>query len=592
MSSTKVWAVTAVAALSLTAAAPAYAAPNPRSEQKTQVTLLSTTDTHGNVLNWDYFRNKPYSDSGGNQVGVAQAGTVIERIRAEEGANSVVVVDNGDTIQGTPLSYYYAKQEPITETGLDHPMAVAFNTVGYDAVNIGNHEFNYDLPMLGAYEGDLDAPLLGANVVDATTGEPLHKPFTIVERLPAANKPVKIGILGLTTPGSMVWDKAYLDGKVHIEDMVEAAQKWVPQVKAAGADIVVVLSHSGKAGTQSVAAGAENASDLIASKVPGIDAIVMGHSHQMVSHEQVVNEVSGESVALVQPRYWASSVNELTFDLKKVKGQWDVVSTEGTNHPVAGETPLPALAEAIAPYHTKAVDYVNQVIARSVQELPAAESRYRDTAIIDYIQMVQTETVSKALAGTQYAQLPVVSIAAPFSRTAVFPQGDVTIRDMAGLYIYDNTLHASTLTGAQLDDYLEYSAGYFKQVTDGTFDPAEDTNAVVDGRAQPDYNYDIAAGVNYTIDLTQPVGERVRITTNADGSAFDPDQTYVVAVNNYRRSGGGSFPHIASAPLVYDETKEIRQLLIDWAVEHEVIDPADFYVENWHLTLGSDVVFP
>lgn len=593
---TKLLAAAAVAALALTGISPAEAAPNPRSQQTSQLTLLSTTDTHGNVFNWDYFRNAPYSDSGHNQIGVAQAGTIINQVRAEVGADSVVVVDNGDTIQGTPLAYYYAKQEPITSTGLDHPMAVAFNKVGYDAVNIGNHEFNYDLPMLDAFRNDLDMPLLAANVVDAKTGQPMLTPYTIVTRKPSPNKPIKVGILGLTVPGSMIWDKAYLEGKVVIQDMVEAAKVWVPKVKAAGADVVVVLSHSGQGGTSSYnvpGVGAENVSDVIARKVPGIDAIVMGHSHQLVADQHITNEVTGEDVALVRPRYWASSVNRLTLDLQKVKGEWEVTASKGQNIPVAGAAPLASVVDALTPYHQQAVAYVNQVIATSVSELPASESRYRDMAIMDYIQMVQTEAVRNALEGSAQASLPIVSIAAPFSRTAVFPQGDITIRDMAGLYIYDNTLQAVTLTGAQLDDYLEFSAQYFKQVTDGTFDPARDTNAeIAPGRTQPDYNYDIAAGVNYTIDVTKPVGQRVTIRSNADGSAFDPAQTYVVVVNNYRRSGGGGFPHVASAPVVYDQGKEIRQLLIDWAVEHKVIDPADFYVENWWLTLGDTVVYP
>jgi 2',3'-cyclic-nucleotide 2'-phosphodiesterase/3'-nucleotidase len=245
------------------------------------------------------------------------------------------------------------------------------------------------------------------------------------------------------------------------------------------------------------------------------------------------------------------------------------------------------VASVIAPYHSKAVAYVNQVIATSVAELPAAKSRYQDTPIIDYIQAVQTQTVTQALAGGPLADKKVLSIAAPFSRSAVFPKGDITVRDMAGLYIYDNTLKAVTMTGDQVKDYLEYSAGYFAQVTDGTFDPATDTNAPVNGHPQPDYNYDIISGLNYTIDVSKPVGQRVTIKGNSDGTPYDPGTTYVVAVNNYRQSGGGGFPNVSTAPVVYDEQAEIRQLLIDWASARGVIDPADFYVENWYLTVGD-----
>ena len=212
------------------------------------------------------------------------------------------------------------------------------------------------------------------------------------------------------------------------------------------------------------------------------------------------------------------------------------------------------------------------------------ESRYRDTAIIDFIQQMQTETVDAALQDTAYGDLPVLSIAAPFSREAVFPAGDVTIRDIAGLYIYDNTLEAVTLTGAQVRDYLEYSAKYFAQVPAGAaFDPAADTNA----GGTPDYNYDMLSGIRYEIDLSRPVGDRIVDLTHVDGTPVAADETFVVAVNNYRRSGGGNFPHVSTAPVVYNEQQEIRQLLIEWAQARGVIDPADFADENWQLVVAG-----
>ena len=570
---------------------PAEAKPNERSQQTTQLTLLATTDLHGRLQNWDYFKDAPYSDRFGNKIGLSAVSTIVDDVRDERGEQSVIVVDNGDFLQGTPMTTYYAKQAPVTETGEEHPMATGYNAIGYDAQAPGNHEFDYGLDLLDSYVDDADFPVLAANVISTETGEPLLEPYTIITRK-MGNKPVRVGILGLTTPGSMIWNKGHLEGKVTIEDMVTSAQKWVPRVKAAGADVVVVLSHAGiglSSYDTSTGLGEENPSDKIAAQVPDIDVMVLGHTHRVDAAEQfITNEVTGERVLLTQPMYWGQSVSDVTIDLKKIRGQWEVVDANAEHILTSTVEEDPKLIEATDPAHETTIDYVNTVIAQSVTELPATESRYRDTAIIDYIQMVQTETVTNALAGTQYAGLPVLSIAAPFSRTAVFPEGDVTIRDMAGLYIYDNTLEAVVLNGAQVKDFLEYSSKYFATVAPGeTFDPETDTSVVYAGQQVWDYNYDIIAGIDYEIDLSQPVGSRIENMTRADGTPVAADDQFVVALNNYRRSGGGNFPHVSTAPVVYNEMQEIRQLLIDWAVDKGTIDPADFFEQNWTLTVDG-----
>lgn len=573
---------------------PAEAKPNERSQQTTQLTLLATTDLHGRLQNWDYFKDAPYSDRFGNKIGLSAVSTIVDDVRDERGEQSVIVVDNGDFLQGTPMTTYYAKQAPVTETGEEHPMATGYNAIGYDAQAPGNHEFDYGLDLLDSYVDDADFPVLAANVISTETGEPILEPYTIITRK-MGNKPVRVGILGLTTPGSMIWNKGHLEGKVTIEDMVTSAQKWVPRVKAAGADVVVVLSHAGiglSSYDTSTGLGEENPSDKIAAQVPDIDVMVLGHTHRVDAAEQfITNEVTGERVLLTQPMYWGQSVSDVTIDLKKIRGQWEVVDANAEHILTSTVEEDPKLIEATDPAHETTIDYVNTVIAQSVTELPATESRYRDTAIIDYIQMVQTETVTNALAGTQYAGLPVLSIAAPFSRTAVFPEGDVTIRDMAGLYIYDNTLEAVVLNGAQVKDFLEYSSKYFATVAPGeTFDPETDTSVVYAGQQVWDYNYDIIAGIDYEIDLSQPVGSRIENMTRADGTPVAADDQFVVALNNYRRSGGGNFPHVSTAPVVYNEMQEIRQLLIDWAVDKGTIDPADFFEQNWTLTVDGTPV--
>lgn len=580
----KLHLATALAAVIVaTAAVPAAAAPK---DHTLDLTLLATTDLHGNVASWDYFNDRPYSDRAGDSIGLASVASVVDAVRAEQGDDSVVVVDNGDAIQGTPLSYYYAVQEPVEETGAVHPMAAAYKAIGYDAQVVGNHEFNYGLDTLGAYESALGFPLLGANVIDVATGEPALEPYTIVTKQVPGHKPVKVGILGLTTPGSAIWDKSNVEGRLDFQDMVETAKTWVPRVKEAGADVVVVLSHAGvgPSSYDEAIAAPENPSDVIARTVPGIDVMVVGHTHRDLPSQTVTNEITGEHVLLTQPYRWGSTVSRVDLDLSKVRGQWQVDSAQASAIRTKDYPQSQEILDLVADQHETTVAYVNQVVAQSTQELSAVTSRYEDTPIIDFIQRVQTDTVDAALEGTQYGDLPVLSIAAPFSRTAVFPAGDVSVRDIASLYIYDNTLHAVTMTGAQIDDYLEYSNKYFATVPAGsTFDPARDTGA----GGTPDYNLDIIAGLNYSVDVSQPVGSRIDGITLADGTPLVDDAQVVVAVNNYRRSGGGGFPHIASSPLVYDEQKEIRQLLIDWAQAKGTIDPADFWQRSWELTVAG-----
>lgn len=587
-------ALPAATAAFLLAALAAPAAGQTADPDRLELTLLATTDVHGHVYDWDYFRGQPFPAD--DTLGLTRVSTVVEDVRAAKGAESVVVVDNGDAIQGTPLTYYYGMgdgAQAVLDDEITHPMATAFNHIGYDAQTVGNHEYNYGLDMLAAYEGDLDYPLLGANVIDVATGEPFHDPYTLVERT-IDGEEVTVGVIGMVTPGVRIWDRQHVDGILEFQDMVTAAEQWVPVVDEL-ADVVVVIAHTGLGNVTDEAydraALHEDVTGNIARQVPGIDVIVAGHTHQDIPQEIFTN-VAGEQVLMTQANYWARSVTETTLSLVPDDEGW-AVDWSGTNAPTAVahygtdvEQEDQDLVDLLADEHQATIDYVNTPVAESVTELPAASSRYQDTAIIDFINHVQQTTVEAALAGTEHEGTTVISQASPFSRTAVFPEGEVTIRDIAGLYIYENTLRAVELTGAQLLDYLEYSARYFNQVEQGAeFDPATGTNAVYPDRPDgvPDYNYDVISGLEYWIDISQPVGERISGLSHPDGTPVADDDVFIMAVNNYRAGGGGAFPHVADAPVVYDELLEIRQLLIEWASERGVIDPAEFFVENWWL---------
>lgn len=569
-----------VAVTGMASATPAAAAPG-----AVTVTVMASSDLHGNALNWDYFKNAEYDDSAHNDVGLAKVSTLVNRIRADRGREKTMLLDSGDTIQGTPLDYYYAKVEPVTATGETHPMARAMNAIGYDAVTLGNHEFNYGLPLLAKWVEQMDAPVLGANAVDARTGVPAYLPFTVKSMPVRGKRPVRVGVLGLTNPGIAIWDKANVEGTLRFTDLVEAARFWVPVIRGLGADVVLVTAHAGDNGMSSYQGDipVENASAMVAEQVPGIDAVLFGHAHNDVPERFVTNKVTGEPVLLTEPGKWGQRLSVVDFDLTWSRGKWHVASKSSTTLNTNTVPEDLRIVSLMAEQHDKTVTYVNQPVAESVSELSAAESRYKDTAILDYINAVQTSVVSAAV-GTDK---PVLSIAAPFSRTAVFPAGQVTIRDVAGLYIYDNTLEAVTLTGAQVKDYLEYSAKYFNQTPVGApVDPETLTNA----GGQPDYNYDVLSGVTYDIDISKPVGSRI-VGLSYDGAPIDPAQEFVVAVNNYRRSGGGGFPHVSTAPVVYNAQVEIRQALIDYAQAAGVIDESTFFVPNWRLVREGVPVF-
>lgn len=571
----------------------APAAPGPGTDgEVVRLTVLGTTDLHGNVYNWDYFKNVEYTDGKANDIGVAKASSIIKAIRAEVGAERTLTIDAGDTIQGTPLAYYYAKIDPITG-GSTHPMAAAMNQVGYDAAALGNHEYNYGLETLRAFEKQLDFPLLSANSVDWNTGAPVFKPWVIKTVKLPDTKAIKIGILGLVTPGVAIWDKANVEGKVRFPGIIEQAKVMVPRLKAAGADVVIVACHSGDNGKSSWGDAlpyVENASALLAEQVPGIDAVLVGHAHLEIPQRYVTNAQTGKQVLLSEPYYWGMRVTRMSIDVQKVRGQWQVVHSEATlyNSNVAPEDP--AVTGAVAAAHQKVLTYVNGVIGTCTQAMSAATSRYEDTAAIDFINYVQADAVKKALVGTPEASLPVLSIAAPFNKLAAIPAGNVTIRDVAGLYIYDNTLLGIVLSGAQVKAYLEKSAEYFKPCTT-TGPVAADT--ITNANATPDYNYDVMGGLDadltYDIDLAKAVGSRIVDLAYA-GSPVASDARFVVAINNYRQSGGGNFPGVVTAPVVYNRQIEIRQLLIDWATANKVIDPTAFASIDWRLVSNGSPI--
>ena len=564
---------------------------------RTRVTVLGTTDLHGNVLNWDYFKNAEFTNNKSDDIGLAKASTLISAVREARAGELVLTLDAGDTIQGTPLAYYYARIDPITG-GAVHPMARAMNIVGYDAAALGNHEFNYGIATLRTFESQLDFPLLGANAVDPTTKRPVFPPYIIKSFKPKNGPELKVGILGLTNPGIALWDRANVEGRMEFPGLVEQAKVFVPQLKAMGCDLVVISAHSGSTTSSSYGDALpwpENAASLVAEQVPGVDAILVGHAHAEIAQKYVTNAKTGQPVLLCEPLYWGMRVAVMDLVVELDRGRWKLASATSQTLNSNTVDADPAVLAAVREQHDTVVAYVNSPIGNSTQALSAARSVVEDVPIIDFVQHVQGEAVKAGLAPAD-AALPVLSIAAPFNRAASFPAGQATVRDVAGLYIYDNTLLAVKVTGAQVKDYLEFSARYFRQVSgSGPFQMAQVTNAVTPTapNGTPDYNFDSVAGfdapLTYDIDISEPVGSRIKNLAYG-GSPIVAAQQFALAVNNYRQSGGGGFPHVSTAPVVYNRQDEIRQLLIDWVIAHGHIDPAEFASVDWRLTSGGQSI--
>ncbi|MFB6526949.1 bifunctional metallophosphatase/5'-nucleotidase [Streptomyces sp. NPDC056399] len=563
----------------------------PRPRKRYSFTVMGTTDLHGNVFNWDYFTDKEFDDKAHNDVGLAKISTLVDQVRKEKGRRNTLLIDAGDTIQGTQLSYYYAKVDPITaRRGPVHPMAQAMNAIGYDAAALGNHEFNYGIPVLRKFEEQCDFPLLGANALDAKTLRPAFAPYSMHRLRTPHGKDVKVAVLGLTNPGIAIWDKANVSGRMVFPGLEEQAAKWVPKLRSMGADVVVVSAHSGSSGTSSYGDQLpyiENAAGLVAEQVPGIDAILVGHAHTEIPEYRVKNKETGKDVVLSEPLKWGQRLTLFDFDLVWEKGRWTVekVAAQVLNSNTVAEDP--EIAGLLGDEHKKVVAYVNQIIGTSTAAMTTADAPWKDEPIIDLINVVQAETVKAALAGGAHAALPVLSQASCFSRTARIPAGQVSIKDAAGLYPFENTLEARLMTGAQLKDYLEFSARYYVQTPAGApVDTAKLTNA--DGI--PDYNYDAVSGLTYDIDIARPAGSRI-VNLSFEGKPLDPAAKFVLAVNNYRASGGGAFPHVAGAQQLWADSDEIRNTIIRWVQAKGTVDPSLFASVDWKLTRDGVPVF-
>ena len=515
---------------------------------RAHIVILSTTDMHGRIFPIDYYTNKY------DNVGIAKVATLVKEARKND--PDLLLIDSGDTIQGTPLEYFHNKRN---NTPPD-PMMLAMNALHYDAMTVGNHEYNFGLNVLEKARREAKFPWLSANTYDKGTPRTHYKPYIVKEV-----SGVRMGVLGLTTPGIPNWENVPNYAGLEFHETVSEARKWVAVLRnSEKVDLVVIAMHMGI--EEDLRTGQinpsqvpnENAAIAIARHVPGVDIILLGHTHREVS-SLVVN-----GVLLTQANRWASHVARVDLYLEQVGGRWHVIANSARTIPVTEKTTLdPEIAKLGEPYDKETQDWLSRAIGESSEELTARDCRFRDTAIIDLIQRVQLEAGNAD-----------VSMAACFNPEARIPKGKVTVRNIAGLYEYENTLVTLELTGQQLKEALEHSAQYFREYEQG-----KSLAELIDQRV-PGYNFDMAAGVTYDIDLTKPFGQRIQ-NLKFKGRPLAPEQKLRVVTNNYRVNGGGNYTMYKGAPVVYRSSEEVRELIIDWVEKHKTVPTQSN--ANWRI---------
>jgi 2',3'-cyclic-nucleotide 2'-phosphodiesterase/3'-nucleotidase len=523
----------------------------PESYGPIDLVVAATTDVHGYVRGWDYYANAPDTVRG-----LSRAATIIDSLRRVS-PTFPVVVDAGDLLQGNPLAYAGAR----IDTTMSNPIIAAMNAVAYDAVAVGNHEFNYGVSTLDRAARQARFPFISANVF-TPSGEPRFRPWALSTR-----RGVRIAMVGATTPGAMVWDRDNLTGRLTIGDIVPAVRSAVRQARDAGANVVIVVMHSGlnepsSYDTVSTEAPSENVAARVAHEVPGIDLIVYGHSHR-----EMADTVIGRTL-LMQPKNWATSVAIAHLLLERRNGRYQVVSKRSQVVPTAHHKEDAQILAVTQEGHRVAVQYVTTPIGSTAVPWRADSARVVATPLIDFILEVERKATGAQLAST-----------AAFSLNASLAAGPITISRLSALYPYDNTLRAVRINGEQLRAYLEQSASYFRTSDDGS--------AGVDPSI-PGFNYDIVSGVDYTIDVSKPIGERIT-QLDYNGRPVAPADTFTMALNNYRQTGGGGFSMLRDAPVVYDRQQEIRQLLIDEVRAKGTLEPSDYFHSNWRVVPAGAV---
>ena len=609
-----------------------WAAAAPPAGSQAVLAVLETTDLHGHAVGYDYYKLSPTEVHG-----LDRTAALIAQARRQYPNN--LLFDNGDTIQGSVLAEYQARVAPPP---CGRPLAIyrLMNALKYDGASIGNHEFNFGLDFLSRATGrrfdvgDGKAPRKAcagpnfpqvlANVVSARSGKPLFAPYHIIDKQIEARGPdgqvfsttVKVGIIGFAPPTIMSWDQRWLKGKVKAEGVREAALRYVPELRAKGAQVVVAISHGGLDG-EPYTPTLENANYYLA-QVPGIDAMLIGHSHQVFpdpnsSEKQFnlpgVDKVRGSvhGVPTVMANHWGKHLGVIALALRHDGRTWTVdrerSTVEARSTQLADRSfiaPDSEIARLVEREHRAAIDYVKMPIGVSDFRMSNYFADVGEVSALQVVNQAQEWYVRRLLKGdlARYAHLPVLSMTAPFKSghggaadyTDV-PKGRIALNHAADLYVYPNTLHVVKVNGAELKAWLEHATQRLN-----TIDPNKVEQQELVNRAYPSYNFDqiTSADVRYLVDVTQPLGQRIR-DLRYRGKLVAPEQTFLVATNNYRASGGGNFPGLDGSRTVYAGEQASRDILVQYLKQVRKLTLAKHGLErSWSFApvrLAGPVVF-
>lgn len=558
-------------------------------EDVVSLRILGTSDIHTNLANYSY-----YADGEDNTIGLANTASLIKEAR-EENSNTLLF-DNGDLIQGTPLGSYVALKKPLAK-GVAHPSVAALNELDYDAATFGNHEFNYGLPYLAEVMDDANFAWVNANVRDAATGENYFKPYEIIEQTvvdeDGETHTINVGVTGIVPQQILGWDAAHLTGKLTVDEPLDALKVVVPQMEQAGADVVVVLSHSG-IGSDEYVKGTENVGYQI-SELDGVDALITGHSHATFpgDYADLANVDSDKGTIngtpTVMPGSYGSYLGVIDLELELEGDEWKVndgkaeIRSVEQDHVKADEAVLSVIKEA----HEATIEYIREPVGETLSPINSYFGLVQDASSIEIITAAQKAYIEKQIAGTEDAKLPILSAGAPFKAGSRDNAADYTnikagplaIKNLADIYHYDNTVATVKVTGADVVEWLEMAAGVF-----ATIDPSvtEEQN-IVDAEARS-YNFDVLDGVTYEIDVTSPMkydrrGNVVDANANRiknvqyNGQPIDLQQEFLVIANNYRVGGsyGAVFVNEDQSNLTM-YAYENREAIVDYIMEKGTID--------------------
>jgi 2',3'-cyclic-nucleotide 2'-phosphodiesterase (5'-nucleotidase family) len=543
--------ITLVSFLSLLlVAAPGPAAAESAEVDTLRLAVMTTTDLHGWVLPWDY-----YQDVAEPRYGLAKVATLVDSVRARHPHN--LLLDAGDWLQGNAMADYFARVDTVSR----YPLLVVADRMQYDALVLGNHEFNFGIDLLNRRIVQTETPILGANIYAHGSRTPAYVPYII-----RSFDGVRTAVIGLTTPGSAVWDRPRVAGRLAFGDGVEAAQQFVREVRERGADIVIVLAHSGLDGETSYPTdglGAEHFGRAIAESVEGVDLIVLGHTHRTT--RETVSGPDGRPVGIVQAGRWADHLGIAELAVVRDAQGTRVAGHEIRLHPVRHVEAHPEMEALTSDAHDAVRAYMATPLARTSHPWPTERSRIEPSAAVSLIHAAQLEATG--------AQL---SAASAFSTTLTLGPDEITLGQLTQLYPYENALYVVEISGSDLRAFIEHGAQYYLA-------PEAAGRAPRVNRSWPGFNFDMIQGATYELDLARPVGERV-VRLEVDGRPVTDDDVYTMAVNSYRAEGGGGFPGMGDADVVRRIDRPVRDIIADFLREHGVIEPDDVFVRNWRMS--------